>query len=251
MLYASSTHKGNIRAINEDSLFIPLDQTHRHHGYLMAVADGMGGHRAGEVASLMAIESLLSFLALPGQEQRMQDKPETVLYDAIALTNRKIWLLSRGSHELGGMGTTITAALCKTDRVIIGHVGDTRAYLFSAGQLTRVTRDHTLVQEMVEAGLLTQEDTVTHMQRHILTRALGVREREIADIYDCPWSAGDKLLLCSDGLTEHVREDEIQSLLAETADLPTACTTLENMALERGGIDNISVCMASNEEVAA
>lgn len=243
MRYSGISNKGNVRAINEDSSYIPTRKEHSLPN-CMAVADGMGGHNAGEVASSMAIKSIVSTLKKRIYDCDSPDRAASLLTDAFVEANEKIWMLARDSQEFSGMGTTLTAGLCFNDRVVIGHIGDTRAYMVNELGLEQISEDHTLVQEMVDSGMIKREEAVHHMQRHIITRALGVREAEQADIYTREWNKGNLLLLCSDGLTEHVLPDEIVEVCWERDDLDAVCQELVKLALERGGTDNITICLA-------
>ena len=249
MQYASITDQGKIRSLNEDSLFVPTKYTQPCHAFLMAVADGMGGHSAGEVASKLAIKSLLSYLEKPGMLEHAQEYPAKVLSEAIFAANEKIWMLSTGSASFSGMGSTITAAMCFQNKLVVANVGDSRAYIVTKSGIQQLTRDHTMVQEMVDKGEITKEEAAHHAQRHILMRALGVRLRERPEIFDYEWKKGDLLLLCSDGLTGAVQDQEIHDILKKySRNIEKACQTLLALSLERGGIDNITICIAKNTD---
>lgn len=246
MRYASITHKGNVRTTNEDSFYIP-EQGHKGCAEnLTAVADGMGGHSAGEVASSIAIQSIVSDMD-KCMVTRLSN-PDELLIDSIRAANDKIWILARDEKKFYGMGTTMTAAFCFPDKVVVGHIGDTRAYLMTPLGLEQVTEDHTLVQEMVNAGVITPEETAHHVQRHIITRALGVRSAEDPDIYTRAWTKNDMLILCSDGLSEHVTPEEIIGICWNRDDLEAINQELVDLALERGGTDNITICLVLNDE---
>lgn len=250
MLYAGISDRGNVRSNNEDSSFVPTKYAHADHGFFLAVADGMGGHSAGEVASKMAIKSMLALLEKPGMHERATEKPDWFLDTAIQEANNKIHLLSTESHKLAGMGTTVTAALLFQEKIVVGHIGDSRAYLLENAGISRITKDHTLLEELIDSGALKGADTKNFSQRHVLTRALGVKKDTKADVSEVPWQEGDILLLCSDGLTEHVEEIEIQEILDEYQDdIERSSVVLCDLALARGGQDNITICIAFHDGI--
>jgi protein phosphatase len=252
MRFASFTHKGNVREINEDSVYVPATGGGPQPVYFLAVADGMGGHNAGEVASAMAVRSMLNLLS--GDE--MPDKPESdpvrVLRLATVTTNDKVYLLGKQSPRFAGMGTTLTAALCLPDNVVVTHIGDSRAYMVHEnGGIFRITRDHTLIQEFVDHHLMTQKQAERDPRRNILTRALGTEIGQEPDMFEIPWKKGNRLVLCSDGLTMYAADDEIAEIVSGVSNLDECAKTLGDMALRRGGTDNISLCIALNEGGAA
>lgn len=250
MQFASCTNIGKIRTNNEDSLFVPGRDTSLCQSFFIAVADGMGGHSAGEVASMITIKSILSFLERPGVYQLALTNPEKVLSEAVSEANKKVYLLSQQSGVFKGMGSTITAALCFEDRVVIANIGDSRAYHITKDAITKLTIDHTLVQQMLDSGQLSNENAVNNPQRHILTRAIGIRSEETPDIFQYKWEKGDMLLLASDGLFEQTTEQDIYQALQEESTIQQKCDALVALAMEKGGTDNISVCIAFNcEEV--
>src|SRR4051794_25501268 len=221
---------------NEDNYFVRAP--------LFVVADGMGGAQAGEVASEMAVESFGG--GLPDGD------PGESLKNIIEEANRRIHARSRESTGKAGMGTTVTAAHVGEQTVTIAHVGDSRCYLVRDGELTRITRDHSLVEELVQRGKLTPEQAETHPQRSVITRALGPEPSVQVDIIEAPAQAGDLFLVCSDGLTSMVREPSLKPLLvgnhASLEDLGRALIAAAN---EAGGRDNIPVILSRLEEVAA
>jgi protein phosphatase len=230
----SKTDTGRQRRDNEDSAFARAP--------VFVVADGMGGARAGEVASRLAIEAFQRELPDSGT-------PEQRLAECIRAANRTIYELSRSEHERAGMGTTLTAAYLDGAQLAIAHVGDSRAYLFRDQTLTRLTQDHSLVQELVNRGKLTEEQAAEHPQRSIITRALGPEPDVEVDTSTYPVRAGDVLLLCSDGLTSMITEDQITQILALAPDLERAAQRLIAAANEAGGRDNITVILLRLEEV--
>jgi protein phosphatase len=223
------------RRANEDSFFVRAP--------LFVVADGMGGAQAGEVASRLAAEAFAGGLPDHGTSE---ERLETRVRDA----NRRIHEVSHEDRTLNGMGTTITAAYLEDDELALAHVGDSRAYLLRDGELTRLTRDHTLVEELVRRGELTEEEAAEHPQRSIITRALGPEPDVDIDLHTHPVRAGDVLLLCSDGLTGMIGEDEVTEILARTPSLRDAGRALVDAANEAGGRDNITVVLFRLEDVA-
>ncbi|MFL5816386.1 MAG: Stp1/IreP family PP2C-type Ser/Thr phosphatase [Conexibacter sp.] len=227
---------GRQRRANEDSFFVRAP--------LFVVADGMGGAQAGEVASRLAAETFAGGLPDAGTpEQRL----EVRVRDA----NARIHEVSQEDRALNGMGTTLTAAYLDGDELSLAHVGDSRAYLLREGELTRLTRDHTLVDELVRRGELTEQEAAEHPQRSIITRALGPEPDIDIDLHTHRMQAGDLLLLCSDGLTGMISEDEVQQILGGTTSLGDAGRTLVQAANEAGGRDNITVVLFRLEEVGA
>jgi serine/threonine protein phosphatase PrpC len=240
MLRASETtwktDTGRQRRENEDNAFVRAP--------VFVIADGMGGARAGEVASRIAIETF---------ERELPDdgSPEERLADCVREANRRIYEQSRPEHEHAGMGTTLTAAYLDDSDLSIAHVGDSRAYLFRDGKLTRLTRDHSLVGELIERGKLTEEQAAEHPQRSVITRALGPEPEVKVDTWTYPVRPGDVLLLCSDGLNSMLSDEQIANLLGSARSLQDAAADLIDAANEAGGRDNITVVLCRMEDVGA
>jgi protein phosphatase len=235
---AETTYKtdtGRQRPENEDSALARAP--------VFVVADGMGGAQAGEVASRIAIEAFESGLGDDGS-------PEERLAGRVREANRQIYDRSRSEHGREGMGTTLTAAYLDDGSLAIAHVGDSRAYLFRDGQLTRLTQDHSLVDELVRRGKLTEEQAAEHPQRSIITRALGPEPEVEVDTWTYPVRPDDVLLLCSDGLTSMISEPQIAEILAAAESLDQAGNRLIDKANEAGGRDNITVVLCRIEDVA-
>lgn len=227
---------GRQRRANEDSYFVRAP--------LFVVADGMGGAQAGEVASQLAAEAFAHGLPDEGtSEQRLEQR--------VREANARIHTRQRGDSALHGMGTTITAAHLDGEELSLAHVGDSRAYLLRDGELTRLTRDHTLVEELVRRGELTEQEAAEHPQRSIITRALGPEAEVEIDLFTHRVRAGDVVLLCSDGLTGMIDEAEIQQILEREPSLADAGHALVEAANDAGGRDNITVVLFRLEEVAA
>ena len=228
------TDTGRQRRDNEDNAFARAP--------VFVVADGMGGAQAGEVASRIAIEVFQQALPDSGT-------PEQRLAGGVRAANRKIYDLSRAEPERAGMGTTLTAAYLDDADLAIAHVGDSRAYLFRDGLLTRLTQDHSLVEELVRRGKLTEEQAAEHPQRSIITRALGPEPEVEVDTWSYPVRAGDVVLLCSDGLTSMIGEDVVAEVLGSASTLDEAAEQLIAEANEAGGRDNITVVLFRLEDV--
>jgi len=224
---AYKTDTGRQRHANEDSYFA--------RSPLFAVADGMGGAQAGEVASRIAAR------AFERRQRLSREEPAESQLEEIAQTaNREIHRLAQEDSSRAGMGTTLTAAMVRDDEVAFGHVGDSRAYLLRDGQLKRLTKDHSLVEELRRQGRLTEEQAEEHPQRSIITRALGPEPSVNVDTMTFPARDGDVYLLCSDGLTTMVSEDEIREILVESRTLRSAVNKLVEAANRGGGRDNIT-----------
>ena len=224
---------GRQRQGNEDNYFVRAP--------LFVVADGMGGAQAGEVASEMAVESFDG--GLPG------GSPADGLVSVIEEANRRIHDRSRAESQRAGMGTTVTAAYVGEQEVTIAHVGDSRAYVLRDGELTRLTRDHSLVGELVARGKLTEEQAETHPQRSVITRALGPEPEVQVDVQGYQARSGDVFMVCSDGLTSMVPEARVREILRAGSSLEVAGRELIVAANDAGGRDNITVILFRLEDV--
>jgi len=229
---------GRRRETNEDSFLLEQGQG------LFAVADGMGGHAAGEVASRLAIDTLKEALHrdAPARSFGTTDEAGNWLREAVIEANKRIWDSIRQHEEQRGMGTTVVALLRSGDDAVIGHVGDSRIYLLRGGALHRMTSDHSWVNEQVKLGLLSDEAAQRHPMRNIVTRALGSRTEATAELREEGIRPGDVFLLCSDGLNTMVPDPEIEAILQRSGEDPErACRELVSRANERGGEDNTTV----------
>ena len=224
---------GRQRHTNEDSFFAEAP--------VFAVADGMGGAQAGEVASAMAVEEF-------GNGHDDAKPPETQLADAARAANRRIWEMSQNDRQRAGMGTTLTAVMVGENDVSVGHVGDSRLYLLRDGSLERLTRDHSLVEEFVRQGKLTPEQAERHPQRSVITRALGPESDVEVDTFTVPARDGDIYVLCSDGLSGMVRDEEMQAIIGRGGPLDSIARALIDAANDNGGRDNITVILFRLED---
>jgi protein phosphatase len=228
------TDTGRQRKDNEDNAFARAP--------LFVVADGMGGAQAGEVASAIAVEAFQAGLPDSGS-------PEERLAARAQDANRRIYEISSTEHDRAGMGTTLTAVYVDHSELAVAHVGDSRAYLFRDGELGRLTQDHTLVEELLRRGKLTEEQAAEHPQRSIITRALGVDPEVDVDTRTYSARGGDVVLLCSDGLTSMISEQLVATVLREESDLNRAAERLIAEANAAGGRDNITVVLFRLEDV--
>jgi protein phosphatase len=241
MKAAASTDVGRVRTANEDSIFADPEAG------VFIVADGMGGHAAGEVASELAVRTISGILTGPQAAGPAGVEAPRILREAIQRANAAIRARAAGDPSVRGMGTTVAVVLAHDNRLWLAHVGDSRVYLIRAGGIRRLTQDHSLVAQMVEAGQITAGEARKHHLRNVITRSLGFEAAVEPEIQTLEWTRGDYLLLCSDGLTGMLEDEEISRIVAAGgSDLPAVCRDLIALANERGGTDNISVVVAQN-----
>ena len=242
---------GQQREHNEDA-YLTVDQSTHQIGQadrwgLFIAADGMGGAAAGEQASSLATRDMAQHVLQNLGKDGME--PTALLETAIKKANSAIFAAAKKNPQWSGMGTTITSALLWGDNVFFGHVGDSRGYLITASSIEKVTRDHSLVGRLLEMGQITQEEASVHPQRNLIYRSLGAYPTVEVDCYVRPINPNDRILLCSDGLTEHVTDEEIHRIVMAQSDPRLACRHLVNLANQRGGDDNITVVLFQIEEV--
>ncbi len=228
MKIVSRTDVGLVRASNQDALILGRG--------LYGVADGMGGHKGGNIASTLAVQTLTSFLENGKPSERM-------LRSGIAEANSAVFERQLNNPELEGMGTTLTVLWEADDSVLIGHVGDSRAYLMRGGRLRQMTEDHSLVAELVRQGTITEAEARIHPYRNMITRAVGTDREVTADILRFEKKRSDLWLICSDGLTEYLEDRELETILAGLP-MEYAAERLMQTALDRGGKDNVSLVLA-------
>ena len=239
MRYASATDTGTVRKNNEDFRAV----LNVGQDTVFVIADGMGGHAVGELASRTAVEYVLS--ALPRELETAKNKKEIedVLHLIIEKANVRVYLESLDNKEFQGMGTTLTIAVLRDWRLYVSHIGDCRVYLMHGSTLDRLTVDHTLVQELVDSGSITEEEALTHPKRHVLLKSLGVNEYMSPDTYSFDISEGDLILMCTDGLYGYVEETEIRTILRRHKDLDACAGQLVGAANRMGGKDNVTVIL--------
>jgi protein phosphatase len=240
------THVGRQRQHNEDS-YLVADEAK-----LFLVADGMGGHAAGEIASRIAVDSISEFIlhtkeddgTWPHAYDEHFKRSTNRLMAAVRLANTRVLEAMRKDARLRGMGTTVVACLADGETMSVAHVGDSRAYMIRNNQLQRITNDHSWVFEQVQAGMLTEAEAEKHPLRNVITRALGGALQVTPDASEIEVKEGDLFLLCSDGLTGMVPEEEILKLVTQSnGDLEKACQKLIEEANERGGLDNVTAIL--------
>lgn len=244
LIAAGLTDPGRIRKNNEDSYWVDQDLG------LMIVADGMGGHAAGEVASQIAVEVVREQVKLTQKTGRIPSvgkKPEQLSNNAYLLSasvnmaNEMIFSAAQKNLEKKGMGTTLVAVLVNKDLFSVAHVGDSRLYLYRNNALHQVTRDHSLVEENVSRGLMTREEAEQSDIKNVLTRALGIGEEVDIDIQDYAFQKDDVFMLCTDGLCKMVADAEVEKALKNLSNPTEMCHNLIGLANERGGRDNVTV----------
>ena len=233
----SKTDIGMVREVNQDYVFVteaPIGNLPN----LLVVADGMGGHRAGEYASRLAVEVLKQELAASTEES-----PEAMMKNAITRANERVLEAARQDAKLSGMGTTLVAATVMDRTLYFANVGDSRLYLLS-DDIKQLSKDHSLVQEMVRLGGINQEEAKSHPDKNIITRAIGAKDDVDIDFYEYRLKKGDIILMCTDGLSNMVEDEEILHIVKCSRDVVEAVEQLIERAKEHGGSDNIGVIVA-------
>lgn len=251
------TDVGMEREANEDSFSVQnkryISQTNQLNYGIFIVADGMGGTEAGEYASALATQEVASYLNHYFEDLNTKKFRDTdllqVMEQAVKRANSIIYQESKENKEYAGMGTTVTAALVHNGQLYISHVGDSRAYLINQNSIEKITRDHSLVGRLLEVGQITLEEAAVHPQRNLIYRSLGGFPAVEVDVYQLNMKSSDFLLLCSDGLYEHVKDDEIQKIVVASDDPNEACKHLINLANARGGDDNTTIVIVKMEEI--
>ena len=241
MIAFSKTDIGVRRNTNQDYAYFSVEQIGNLPNVLI-VADGMGGHKAGEVASEQAVNAVLQSI----KENEKEDKI-SIIEEAIEAANCKVLDMAAKDEKFMGMGTTIVVATLENGNLYVANVGDSRLYLID-DDIRQITRDHSLVQEMVSIGELDKESAKTHSRRNIITRAVGVEKKVMADFFEAEVREGTKILLCSDGLTNMVDDNEIKHIIEECSssnqNIEATVQRLIDTANENGGLDNIAVVLA-------
>ncbi len=239
--FCSQTDPGRIRANNEDA--VAIDET----AQFAVLADGMGGYNAGEVASGMAttlIRSELASCLSPTGEQPTIAELKLAIEDIVARANREIVDAARATPHYEGMGTTLVVAVFREQQLLVGHIGDSRCYRLRGKEFLQLTRDHSLLQEQLDAGWLTPKQALSSPIRNLVTRGLGVADEVLLDLHEHQVLPGDLYLLCSDGLSDMVQDKEIAKILRQRQLLQQMADDLVAKANENGGKDNITVVLA-------
>jgi serine/threonine protein phosphatase PrpC len=243
MRMAIQTDIGRVRQVNEDRAAI---QPELNGLSLAIVADGMGGHQAGDIASQMAVEMIQTSLKSLQSDMPIEEC-KRVLREAIELANGNIYDFAAGQENYHGMGTTVIVVIASQERLIIGHIGDSRAYKIGHESIIQLTEDHTLVNELVRNGQISPEEADHHPRRNWITRALGTEPGVNVDIYEYAWTHGETILLCSYGLSGLVDTRHLQEIVQSSASLDEAAGQLIHSALQAGGDDNITVILLAHD----
>lgn len=241
MKISAGSDVGRCRSSNQDAYRIG----ELSGGAWAVVCDGMGGHSGGSVASQIAVEKIAAYIQTNLKESMSSYSVRNILESAIVSANADIFDTAAADSTLKGMGTTVVAVVCLNNFCVVAHVGDSRCYRLSVNGVTQVTKDHSLVQELVDAGVLAPEQAENHPQKNIITRALGIEDDVTVDFNDISVAQGDKLLLCSDGLSNHVSESELIDCTADT-DVFNYAARLIALANEHGGRDNITAVVIAS-----
>ena len=244
MQYWGMTDRGKVRSQNQDSFFAGVITNPKgEEALLCLICDGMGGANAGDVASALARDSFTAYVT---EHFRLRKDPGPVLRAGTEEANRVVMEKASECEELYGMGTTLVAMLVTGEKVLIANVGDSRCYLIRGEEIRQITKDHSLVQDMIEKGELTREQARRHPRKNVITRAIGTEDRAECDLFPLTLQEGDRLLLCSDGLSNVLdpREMLFEVLYGETED--TAAQRMMEIALERNAPDNVTVVLLSN-----
>lgn len=233
----SKTDIGRKRKLNQDAVYTS-EQPVGNLKNLFLVADGMGGHNAGDYASKMTLETMVEHIA-----GSRETNPAKILEDAIAAANTLVRNVAGQNPELEGMGTTVVAASCEGETLHVANVGDSRLYIIREGKIHQVTRDHSWVEEMVRRGGLGREEARNHPDKNIITRAVGAEDTVKIDFFTVGLEEGDMILMCTDGLTNMLEDEEILNILKISRDIVEMAEELVRAANEKGGRDNISVIL--------
>ena len=230
MYFAGNTDKGLVRSNNEDFFYAKRN--------LLIVADGMGGHNAGEVASKLAVDTVISVL------DGIKENYEESLIQAIKEANKVVF--EKATGEQSGMGTTIDICICDKDKIYLGHVGDSRVYVIRDGKAIKITEDHSYVELLVQKGEITADEAKDYPMKNMITKAIGVSNSIEGDFYEFALKKGDKILLCTDGLTNMLTDGEIVEVISKSENVDEAADVLIKKANAAGGKDNITVIVAED-----
>jgi len=245
MKYAVKSDKGLVRDNNEDSFSILGGS--KEIPLTFIIADGMGGHNSGELASKMAVEYVGNYIRSFPDKFRNEESIFSAIQGVMKDANTNVYNTSLVNKANYGMGTTFTIAIIHNQKLFIGHVGDSRVYIIRDGSINRLTTDHSFIEELIRNGSLTREEASSHPNRNIITRALGCSEEMQVDTYSCDLIKNDYLLLCTDGLTNMLKEEEIKDIIIRLSEPEAICDELVRRANENGGEDNTTVIVIKND----
>lgn len=241
------TDKGRVREINEDNWYVnepsPISKA-----FYAIVADGMGGHNAGEVASNMATTIISEYINKRYSDELTYDELKIILLKAVEEANTHILTESMTSKERGGMGTTLITCFVTNDKAIVTHVGDSRVYIIRKDTIYRITKDHSLVAQLVEEGKITEEEALHHPQKNVITRAIGTDTSVDIDMCEFELEDSDIILLCTDGLSNMLTDEEILNTVTESENVIISPNNLVKYANEKGGEDNITAVVLKYAE---
>ncbi|WP_130806843.1 Stp1/IreP family PP2C-type Ser/Thr phosphatase [Senegalia massiliensis] len=235
MKYGACTDVGKVRKSNQDSYYINYNNSLP----VFAVADGMGGHNGGEIASSITVEVIKNNVDI--YLNRVMEEKYNIkkfIRKTLELSNEEIYNTAKKNKEYKGMGTTVTMGAIINDILYIGHIGDSRAYILRGDTLKKITEDHSLVAELLKKGSITKEEAINHPQKNIITRALGTDKNADIDIFSYCLEKNDVILFCTDGLTNMINEYEIKEIINNSSEIQEVCETLVNIANKNGGYDN-------------
>ena len=233
----AKTDIGSKRSMNQDYMYCTTEPVGSFQN-LLIVADGMGGHRAGDYASRLCVETMVQSL-----EKSAHKTPVSLFEEAVTAANKAVFEESASHVEYEGMGTTVVACTLEENTLYITNIGDSRLYLIRDG-IEQITDDHSLVEEMVKQGNITESEARIHPQKNIITRALGINEEVQADFFEIDVEQGDVIMLCSDGLSNMIEDEDMEYIVKNSDTLQTAAESLVARANENGGNDNITVVLA-------
>lgn len=237
MISAAYSDIGKKRLANEDSYFV--SEFTKNIGYII-VADGMGGHRGGAVASKMTVDCIKSCFD-KSFEWKNEGDIKNLLKNAIELANKTVYAAAKEDSHLLGMGTTVVLCIVENENLYIANVGDSRLYHITQDKINQVTKDHSVVQELIDLGEISEKEAENHPNKNLITRAVGTNADVETDFYKFKAKSGDMIVICTDGLSNMVGKDEIKSIVTSEIDLKDAVKKLVDRANERGGLDNITV----------
>lgn len=244
MRFAAKSDRGIVRDLNEDNY--RLITGHENVPDIFVVADGMGGHSSGEVASGMAVGFAEKYILDNRELFSNEESILSIIKQLMEEANTAIFTKAAESQSNFGMGTTLITAVVLKDKMYVGHVGDSRVYLIRDGKMEKITTDHSYIEELIKNGSLTREEAENHPNKNIITRALGCEEEILIDTLTIEIKENDIFVLCTDGLTNMLKEDEILDIIINEDDPEASCSELVRLANEKGGEDNITVIVVQN-----